>query len=175
MTVTPARTARVDWKAFYARLESLHVQIPETAPGEPVDLAGLQNLFVKVQRSRDDADRILRYVLARMGNTKRRLDDAEYKLRVERSVVADDHRLMADAGGESAKRGRIDYLTANTAGQVAVLKGRLSELAMACKAVEASLKSLENAKQTLNSIKAIAMGDVSPRDSSYTRNPRRFH
>lgn len=171
MTDAQPRTG-VNWTAFYARLESLHVQIPDTAPGEPVDLLGLQNLFAKCQRSRDEADRILRYVLARMGNTKKRLDAKQYELRMERAQLYDDARLVPASLGEGAKRGRVDYLSANTSGQVATLKGRMSELEMAYKAVNATLQSLENAKQTLNSIKAIALADVSPR-ASYTRDPRR--
>lgn len=163
----------VDWDKLYAYLDSLTVQIPEPADGEPPDPVLLSQLMVRVQNARQDADKLARLTEQRMAEAKRRASVAKEQLRVERAS------LLAGGGfyapNEAQRRAMVDDMTSTRATELARHKSDQDTFEGARSAVHATLATLETAKQTLNGIRQLFQQQpgTSPGDE-FSRKRGRF-
>lgn len=165
----------VEWERLYAYLDSLVVQMPEGGPGEPPDGLGVSLLLARVQNNRQKLESLLRLVEERVATTKRVLAAAVEILRTEQAeLVAGSAR---DGHTAAQRRARAELDTSHRRAEVAVIKGRAAAYEGARKAVGSQMETMETAKQTLNSIKALILGGASPDGDEFAgrrQQPRRF-
>ncbi len=148
-------TTNVNWEKFYARLATLTVSLPTPGDGEVINPAEIASLMLRVQSKRDAADQLYQKLTRLLAETKRRLDTLDHTLRVERCSLQEDATLIPDSVKGDNRRARIEWMTSNTSGTIALLKARKSELELARDGVATRIKTLETAKETLNAVRSL--------------------
>lgn len=154
------KSGSIDWDRFYRGLEALVVPIPDPSPGEPVSVAEIRDLLLRVQANRQRLDRVGVKLGQRLASTRRAL-----------SVKTEDLRLARVYAGSAAEvRGlrasdRADAVSAMTAvasARLAALRGKLAELEAAARAVDIQTRSLQTSKETLNAVLRALLEPSSP-------------
>lgn len=155
---------KVSWDLFFKFLDSLVVSVPEAAEGEPPDGYAVGLLMARVQNNRQKLEALSRLVDQRVATTRRQLSIAVEQLRTERAILlrAEDHPNSAHA------KARVESMTAHVATNVAGFRARLADFEGARDSVRSQMKTMETCKQTLNSIRSLILGGVSPDGDEFT-------
>ncbi len=154
---TRQRVPDLDFEKFHKQLDRCAVRLPEYAPGEVIDTHELVRLMVLVQSRRQILDRIASKLNQRLGMLKRRIDVLSQQLKLERALALDEQGVKSQRN-KQLREAQVEFLVSNLTGAVAILSGRKHQYEHALQSVVSQVKSMETAKQTLNSIKAIALG-----------------
>lgn len=151
-------TKKVDWSKFYAALERLVVQIPTLAPGEPIDMTTVAHLLVKVQHNRTKLDNTLRKLQQNIGQERRNMQVLQEQRRIRRIEAARSDEVR-DLKRKEDRDNEVELQCQVVSAKIALTKGWLEEHEAAKQSVEAMMRTLETAKQTLNSLKQIGLSD----------------
>lgn len=147
----------VDFDRLYTYLHGTIIQIPEPAPGEPPDLRGIGLLLARVQNQRHRLEPLSALIERRLAEHKRQIDIATEQLRLERAEAYD---VAGSGRNAEARKGHVEQMTAVSSGTLACLKANKEMFEAARKVVRSQMDTLEYAKQTLNSLKQIALADA---------------
>ncbi len=164
----------VNFDRLYEYLHGTIIQIPEPAPGEPPDLSMIGLLLARVQNQRHRLEPLFALTEQRVGELKRRIDIAGEQLRLERAEAYD--HVGAGGSNSHARKGRVEQMVTVSAATLALLRANKELFEAARNVVRSQMDTLEYAKQTLNSLKQIALADAPgdhPQRSDGWQRPRR--
>lgn len=148
----------LDWDKFHSLLDKCHVILPDFAPGEAIDIYELVRYLLKVQSRRNILDRIANKLHQRLGMLKRRIDVLTAQLRIERAMASDEQGVRSRSN-RFERESQVEFLTQNTTSVLAMLNAKKHQYEHAYESLQNSVKSLQFAKETLNSIKQLAISD----------------
>ena len=158
----------VDWQKFYAALERLGVSIPEQAEGDAVDLAMVARLLVRVQNNRAKLDSVVRKLDRSIAVLRRNITLKTEERRLRRLDARRSDEIMRLPNKEQRDAAVEDVVQIISA-QIAILNARCDDYAAARASAEGMLKTLQTAKETLNSLKNIGLEDADASQSYHSR------
>lgn len=161
---------RVKWEALFRVIDACTVSIPSHSPGDPPPMAEYRFAMTEVQNKRVRLDRVLRKVGRARAEVRRQRDIVTELLRAERVNAGLDPALRKT--GES-KASIIEQFTQHISTNLALIKSRCVELDEAHSIVEGAIKTLQTAKETLNTLIRAAMSETDM-ERTVTFNDRRL-
>lgn len=156
----------VDWQKFYAALERLGVSIPEHAEGDAVDLAMVSRLLIRVQNNRAKLDAVIRKLDRSIAVIRRNITLSTEERRLRRLEARRSDEVMGLRSREQRDAAVEDAVQVVSA-RIAILHARRDDYEAARASAEGMLKTLQTAKETLNSLKNIGLEDAGASRSSY--------
>lgn len=149
----------IDWQRFYRALDRCTVTLPTPEADDPAFLHTLSVLLIQVNNKRMALQRTARKLDRLLGSARNTCEVLSEQLRNARAEARMDQAMMDRCANEAERKATVDLMTRKLSARLAATTAYVEQLKHARTAVESAEQTLKGTKETLNSLKSIALAE----------------